>query len=302
MSQRGRLLLLLLLLLGLAVLRESSSTSSGASGASGTLREDESSRQAPHHRQKRVFWFTNDGRIALPPGTIMTITPTLALPFVRHPPYGFLSNMTISLPFTIDFDKLGLTDNENPYGALPQSFDRKLKSRQAGMMMADFIAAFIKRRLHKRDMTEMPRNAFQGGERALLYITAEEMLTTLGMNGKACLLRAICEVQGHHLNNFGLIGEMLKLFFTASRSPFANLLKEYVEAENRGKFHGECWPYFKDCPKSLFLPSSNKYQKDSLHDEEEEEDEQWNQISNDLDEEPLTRISKQSTKNTVHPM
>lgn len=53
-----------------------------------------------HHRQKRLLWITNDGRIALPPGTIMTITPTLALPFVRYPPYGFLSNMTISLPFT----------------------------------------------------------------------------------------------------------------------------------------------------------------------------------------------------------
>ncbi|XP_071556524.1 uncharacterized protein [Temnothorax nylanderi] len=297
MSQRGRLLLQLLL--GLAVLKESSTSG----GAGGTVHEGESSsRQAPHHRQKRVFWFTNDGRIALPPGTVMTITPTLALPFVRHPPYGFLSNMTISLPFTIDFDKLGLTDNENPYGALPPSFDRKLKGRQAGMMMADFIAAFIKRRLHKRDATEIPRNAFHGGERALLYGTAEDMLSTLGMNGKACLLRAICEVQGHHLNNFGLIGEMLKLFFTASRSPFANLLKEYVEAENRGKFHGECWPYFKDCPKSLFLPSSNKYQKDSLHEEEEEEDEHWNQISNDLDEEPLTRISGQNTKDTVHPM
>lgn len=91
MSQRG--CLLLPLLLGLAVLRESSTSGD-------TVREGESSREVPHHRQKRVFWFTNDGRIALPPGTVMTITPTLALPFVRNPPYGFLSNMTISLPFT----------------------------------------------------------------------------------------------------------------------------------------------------------------------------------------------------------
>lgn len=53
---------------------------------------------------------------------------------------------------------------------------------------------------------------------------------------------------------------IVSFIFSASRSPFANLLKEYVEAENRGKFHGECWPYFKDCPKSLFLPSTNKYQ------------------------------------------
>lgn len=124
------------------------------------------------------------------------------------------SMLELCIFFPVDFDKLGLTDNENPYGALPPSFDRKLRSRQAGMMMADFIAAFIKRRLHKRDITEVPKNAFHGGERALLYGTAEDMLSTLGMNGKACLLRAICEVQGHHLNNFGLIGEMLKLFFT----------------------------------------------------------------------------------------
>ncbi|XP_011298641.1 uncharacterized protein [Fopius arisanus] len=227
-----------------------------------SARDGEKSKE-PHHRQKRVLWLTNDGRIALPPGTVMTITPTIALPFVRYPPYGFLSNMTISLPFTIDFDKLGLTDNENPYGALPPVFDRGMKSRQAGMMMADFIASFIKRRLHKRDLQEAPKNAFHGGERALLYGTAEDMLTTMGLDGKACLLRAICEVQGHPLNNFGLIGEMLKLFFTASKSPFANLLKEYVEAENRGKQHGECWPYFKKCPKSLFLPSENRYTQDA---------------------------------------
>lgn len=44
------------------------------------------------------------------------------------------------------------------------------------------------------------------------------------------------------------------------------------------------------------------FRKDSLHDEEDEEDEHWNQISNDLDEEPLTRISEQRTKDTIHPM
>ncbi|XP_008545394.1 uncharacterized protein LOC103569710 [Microplitis demolitor] len=253
----------------------------------------------PHHRQKRVFWITNDGRIALPPGTIMTITPTLALPFVRYPPHGFLSNMTISLPFTIDFDKLGLTDNENPYGALPPVFGRGMDSRRAGMMMADFIASFIKRRLHKRDLEEAPpKNAFHGGERALLYITAEEMLSTLGMDGKACLLRAICEVQGHPLSNFGLIGEMLKLFFTASKSPFANLLNEYVEAENRGKIHGECWPYYKNCPKSLFLPSTNRYTKNNNDLESEESDD--NKI-NDQKNAKVSDYDRQSQEYMINP-
>lgn len=54
----------------------------------------------PHSRQKRILWITNDGRLALPPGTALVITPSLSLPFVRYPPDGFLSNMTISLPFT----------------------------------------------------------------------------------------------------------------------------------------------------------------------------------------------------------
>lgn len=30
-----------------------------------------------------------------------------------------------------------------------------------------------------------------------------------------------------------------------------------------------------------------------MHEEEDEEDEHWNQISNEFDEEPLTRISEQ---------
>lgn len=51
-------------------------------------------------RQKRLLWITTDGRLALPPGTELTITPSLSLPFVRHPPDGFLSNMAISMPFT----------------------------------------------------------------------------------------------------------------------------------------------------------------------------------------------------------
>ncbi|XP_076283923.1 uncharacterized protein LOC143210694 isoform X2 [Lasioglossum baleicum] len=165
---------------------------------------------------------------------------------------------------TVDFDKLGLTDNENPYGVLPSAFDGT--ARDQGSTTAEFIASFVKRGLSKREaIQDLPKNAFYGGERALLYSTAEDMLGNFGLNGRACLLRAICEVQGHPLNNFGLIGEMLKLFFTASKSPFADLLTDYVEAENRGKFHGECWPYFKDCPKSLFRSSENRYTKEAFH-------------------------------------
>lgn len=59
------------------------------------------------------------------------------------------------------------------------------------------------------------QHAFHGGERAILYGVAEDMLSTFGMDGKACLLRAICEIHSKKsLDHLGLIGEVAKLFFT----------------------------------------------------------------------------------------
>lgn len=65
---------------------------------------DHPSQGKAHSRQKRLLWITTDGRLALPPGTRLTITPSLSLPFVRYPPDGFLSNMSISLPFTSQYN------------------------------------------------------------------------------------------------------------------------------------------------------------------------------------------------------
>lgn len=48
--------------------------------------------------------------------------------------------------------------------------------------------------------------------RAILYGIAEDFLANFGLSGKECLLRAICEVNAHPLTNFGLLGEIMKLF------------------------------------------------------------------------------------------
>lgn len=97
---------------------------------------------------------------------------------------------------------------------MPSIFERAFKGRKAGAAVADLLANFMERKRFKRDVMDFPKQFFRGGERALLYVMAEDLLSNLGMNGKACLLRAICEVQGHPLSNFGLVGEMLRLFFT----------------------------------------------------------------------------------------
>jgi hypothetical protein len=185
--------------------------------------------------------------------------------------------MTISLPFTIDFDKLGLTDNENPYGVLPPVLARSM-GRMSGILLADYIGQVLRQRRFSRAAPPPPQPPFanfHGGERALLYIVVEDLLTSFGMDGKACLLRAICEVHGQSLHNFGLIGEIVKLFFTASKSPFADMLEEYVNAEQTGQEngHGDCWRYYKACPKSLFMsPQENKYLKEAADYKHEDEE------------------------------
>lgn len=57
----------------------------------------------PHSRQKRFLWITDDGRLALPPGTVLSLSPTISMPLVRYPPEGFTSNLTISFPVTSKF-------------------------------------------------------------------------------------------------------------------------------------------------------------------------------------------------------
>lgn len=47
--------------------------------------------------------------------------------------------MTMSFPLTIDFDKLGLTDNENPLGVLPPIFGARDMGRAAGSALGRYF-------------------------------------------------------------------------------------------------------------------------------------------------------------------
>lgn len=64
------------------------------------------------------------------------------------------------------------------------------------------------------ELPDDQKHVFHGGERALLYGVVEDFISTFGFDGKACLLRAICEVHSKSVHHLGLFGEMVKLFFT----------------------------------------------------------------------------------------
>lgn len=89
----------LLVFLGLTVLKQAYSLIPDSVNSSHQASDDNSY----HHRQKRLIWITNNGRIAFPPGTKMAITPTLSMPLIRHPPEGLESTFTLSFPFSSEF-------------------------------------------------------------------------------------------------------------------------------------------------------------------------------------------------------
>lgn len=75
--------------------------------------------------------------------------------------------------FSVDFDKLGLTDNENPYGDFPSFLARSLGS-SAASMMAEYIGHFLNRRRGKRSVPLPPEveeamvDRLHGGERQVI--------------------------------------------------------------------------------------------------------------------------------------
>lgn len=120
--------------------------------------------------------------------------------------------------------------------------------RAAGNMLADYVAKYLRSRTKRsvdaqnsaktfqppkndhikinrifeedEENNEIPKlpdehkHAFHGGERALLYAAMEDFIANFGLNGKACVLRTICEVHAKSVHNFGMLGEIMKLFFT----------------------------------------------------------------------------------------
>lgn len=68
-------------------------------------------------------------------------------------------------------------------------------------------------------------------------------------------------------------------------SPYSEHLDEYVSAENVGKGEsgpGECFPYYKDCPKSLFQMGNNFQQR--YKDEPSHESLDNNLYENEIDD------------------
>lgn len=59
--------------------------------------------------------------------------------------------------FSVDFDKLGLTDNQNPLGVLPPLLARSM-GRAAGSILADYVSDYMRTRRRKRNVPNFTGN------------------------------------------------------------------------------------------------------------------------------------------------
>lgn len=96
-----------------------------------------------------------------------------------------------------------------------------------------------------------------------VYKSVEGALQTAGINGKACLLRAICEMQTRELGHYSLAGELL-LFLLRPRSEgtvYDAFLDDYRLAEKLGQSENAttCSTSYRECPVSVFELFQQQY-------------------------------------------
>ncbi|ROT77214.1 uncharacterized protein [Penaeus vannamei] len=84
----------------------------------------------------------------------------------------------------------------------------------------------------------------------------EDNISSLGVDGRACVLRFICEMQTNRFSRSSLFGELFTLLFTPKPGGDYTVLKEYIAAEEEGRQGGKdspgCAHKYRMCPLSVF--------------------------------------------------
>ncbi|CAO1410073.1 unnamed protein product [Diamesa serratosioi] len=110
---------------------------------------------------------------------------------------------------------------------------------------------------------EPTSQTFEDEIRWMMYRTLEYILNTNQLNGKHCVLKAICEsAQIPFTHESGLLGELFHILFTPSTSnsyKSLNSKNEYSLAETYGRDDEPCEKIYSLCKQSILDIFSNVY-------------------------------------------
>ncbi|XP_047488112.1 uncharacterized protein LOC125038619 [Penaeus chinensis] len=91
-----------------------------------------------------------------------------------------------------------------------------------------------------------------------LFQQIEDNISAMGVDGHACILRFICEMQTNRFSASSIFGEIFSLMFTPKQGDDYTLLKEYIEAEMAGVEGSQrCSERYLTCPVSVFSALRN---------------------------------------------
>ena len=120
-----------------------------------------------------------------------------------------------------------------------------------------YLPSTSARRSQGRSLTGHTRTPVR--QRRSVYNAVESYVKKYtGHEGKACLLRAICEANATPDHNDGLLGDAVNLLLSASHAlkhggeEADEEYKEYLAAEARGHLSGDCEKYESQCPITFF--------------------------------------------------
>ncbi|XP_071512431.1 uncharacterized protein [Panulirus ornatus] len=93
-----------------------------------------------------------------------------------------------------------------------------------------------------------------------LFRQIEDNIATMGVDGHACVLRFICEMQTNRFSRSSIFGEIFTLIFTPKQGDDYSLLKDYIAAEMAGQEADTpsgsagpiCVERYPSCPMSVF--------------------------------------------------
>jgi len=104
------------------------------------------------------------------------------------------------------------------------------------------------------------RSRFAIDQRDLYEWAGNILSNTLGMDGKACVQRLICELAEVPVKDRSLMGEILHRLVEPRRENFNDIenVIDYLEAEDRGRYFGGCFEKYGMCPLTVrrFLPDN----------------------------------------------
>jgi len=99
-------------------------------------------------------------------------------------------------------------------------------------------------------------------DQAKVLAGIEEGFHRAGIDGKECVLRAICELEETPIKHWTIVGDMLTTLLSPKREGNTTGLSDYHLAADRGLEDGDCWSFYPSCPFSIFNIIPDVYTKD----------------------------------------